>query len=134
MFGDHLLAHSLFLLGALEEDRVLMREAEKCFQSFVVAENKIPLTDYAKSDYCMMVGRCRALMEEQETAIGAYNESLGICVLPLTQIYKSEALVNIGQPDSARELLTKIDKASAPVENLHDYAIAWTLLAATTQK
>lgn len=134
MFGDHLLAHSLFLLGALEADRELMKEAGKCFQTFVDTENEIPLTDYAKSDYRMMVGRCQALMEEPETAIGAYDESLRICVLPLTQIYKSEALINIGQPDSARELLTNVDKASAPVENVHDYAIAWTLLAATTQK
>ncbi len=133
MFGDHLLAQSLFLLGSLEADKDLIKDAESCFQTFVNAENEIPLTDFAKSDYRMMVGRCRALMEEPETAIGAYDESLGICVLPLTQIYKSEALINIGQPDTARDLLTEVDKASAPVENLHDYAVAWTLLAATTQ-
>tara|TARA_A100001391_G_scaffold162758_1_gene121795 strand:+ start:94 stop:1644 length:1551 start_codon:yes stop_codon:yes gene_type:complete len=133
-FGDHLFAQSMFLLGSLQDSDELVLEAENCFAKFLNPESKVTLTPLGRSEYRMHVGRCKAFLGEHHAAIEQYDIGLANCDIPLTRIYKAEALVSCGELETGRKLLDAIDTKSLSMVNRHDYAMARTMLAVATQQ
>ncbi|MEQ8634442.1 tetratricopeptide repeat protein [Gimesia maris] len=133
LFGDHLFANALFMLGSMQDSDELVAESEKCFANFLGPERATTLTPFAKGDYLMHVGRCKAFLGDHPGAIEQYDKSLSIYDQPLARIYKAEALVSRGELDAGRELLENINREAISLEERHDYAMARTMLAVATQ-
>ncbi len=133
VYGEHLFAHTLFLLGTLEESDDVVSEAATCFQRLVERADAHGFTAYGIAQYQMELGRCKAFVDDHDTAIGKYRESLRTFPTPLASIHLAESLVSNADPESGRDVLDRIDRDALSADNHHDFAMARTMLAVASQ-
>ncbi len=132
-YGEHLCAHAMLLLGRLQESDDLISEAATCFQRLLECAGTHRITAYGVAQYQMAVGQCKAFLDDHETAIAKYSESISAYPTPLASIYLAQSLVSSGDPEAGRDLLDDIDRDALSKDNRHDYAMARTMLAVVSR-
>jgi tetratricopeptide (TPR) repeat protein len=134
LYGKHLFANSLQLLGILKNDSSLIRESAEKFHLLIDGAKEYGLSELAVADYLCELGRCCALLGEHTDAIEHYVRSNSVFSMPLTQIYLAQSYVEVGDEEASRETLKAIARDELSDVNRQDYAIACSMLAASSCK
>ena len=127
LFGKHLYAHSLDLLGNILQDDSLVRKAVESYDEFL--RPPCELTFFGIADYRLWMGRCYAFLGDYDQAIRNYLLSIEANSVPLAQIFLAEALISKDKIPQGREILASLNPAALSQDNLQDFIVAKTLLA-----
>jgi tetratricopeptide (TPR) repeat protein len=130
-YGKYQFAHALETYGTAESKRDILEEGRTTVQT-LIEEADGKFTNLHFADLHKLLGDIEAALENYDSAIAAYSNSLLLNRSPLTEVFFARVICKVGRRGESRELLQAIDDTVFQPPERFDLAISWATLAATS--